>query len=243
MDAPLLHSNAFTVSTLYQRDERHSKLAATRPVQGNKGNQSCEPEAGKNQWRDKDDGAVAIFLQTKVARVVHPLCISQRKTPFCLGDAQWRPQVLLFLDPTIVRGVRISARLSKNSTFSLIALLLHFNSTTQTEPAYCGLSTLVLVLNALRVDPNMNWKGPWRWYEERMLNCCLDLEDVKSQGITVSQSVAKRACRWFRERGIVLTLHLSLCSYVTFVAWHTARGSRFTCNMRKTRLWKPFERL
>lgn len=59
------------------------------------------------------------------------------------------------------------------------------SSHTQSEPAYCGLATLVLVLNALAVDPRQNWKGPWRWYEEQMLNCCLDLEDVKSTGITL----------------------------------------------------------
>lgn len=56
---------------------------------------------------------------------------------------------------------------------------------TQTEPAYCGLATLVMVLNAMAIDPEQNWKGPWRWYEEQMFNCCLDLEDVKQTGITL----------------------------------------------------------
>lgn len=56
---------------------------------------------------------------------------------------------------------------------------------TQTEPAFCGVSTLVLVLNALAVDPGQHWKGPWRWYEEKMLNCCVDLEEIKHAGITL----------------------------------------------------------
>jgi len=56
---------------------------------------------------------------------------------------------------------------------------------TQTEPAFCGISTLVLVLNALAVDPGQKWKGPWRWYEEKMLNCCVDLETIKQSGITL----------------------------------------------------------
>jgi len=30
--------------------------------------------------------------------------------------------------------------------------------------AVCGLSTLTMVLNALALDPNRQWKGPWRWY-------------------------------------------------------------------------------
>jgi glutathione gamma-glutamylcysteinyltransferase len=34
--------------------------------------------------------------------------------------------------------------------------------TTQAEPAFCGLSTLVIVLNALSIDPRRVWKGPWR---------------------------------------------------------------------------------
>mmetsp|Transcript_28521 Transcript_28521/g.41452 ORF Transcript_28521/g.41452 Transcript_28521/m.41452 type:complete len:101 (+) Transcript_28521:70-372(+) len=51
---------------------------------------------------------------------------------------------------------------------------------TQSEPAYCGITTLVIILNALSVDPGREWKGPWRWYEESMLNCCVDLEEVSS---------------------------------------------------------------
>ncbi|KAL7581430.1 hypothetical protein ACA910_022012 [Epithemia clementina (nom. ined.)] len=56
--------------------------------------------------------------------------------------------------------------------------------TTQSEPAFCGISTLVIVLNAFSVDPKQSWKGPWRWYHEDILNCCVDLEVVKEQGIT-----------------------------------------------------------
>eukprot|EP00934_Nitzschia_sp_Nitz4_P005491 Nitzschia sp. Nitz4//scaffold2_size372955//265589//266934//NITZ4_000453-RA/size372955-snap-gene-0.44-mRNA-1//1//CDS//3329546868//5481//frame0 len=67
--------------------------------------------------------------------------------------------------------------------------------TTQSEPAFCGLSTLVLVLNALAVDPLQNWKGPWRWYEESMLNCCLDLEDVKTSGITLKDFQCLAHCQ------------------------------------------------
>ena len=32
----------------------------------------------------------------------------------------------------------------------------------QDEPAYCGLTSLAQVLNALAVDPRRGWKGPWR---------------------------------------------------------------------------------
>lgn len=33
----------------------------------------------------------------------------------------------------------------------------HFQ--TQSEPAYCGLATLSMVLNSLEIDPGRKWKG------------------------------------------------------------------------------------
>jgi len=66
---------------------------------------------------------------------------------------------------------------------------------TQTEPAFCGVSTLVMVLNALAVDPGQLWKGPWRWYEEKMLNCCVDLEEIKKGGITLRDFQCLALCQ------------------------------------------------
>eukprot|EP00545_Synedropsis_sp_CCMP1620_P009370 CAMPEP_0119007408 /NCGR_PEP_ID=MMETSP1176-20130426/2991_1 /TAXON_ID=265551 /ORGANISM="Synedropsis recta cf, Strain CCMP1620" /LENGTH=401 /DNA_ID=CAMNT_0006959549 /DNA_START=28 /DNA_END=1233 /DNA_ORIENTATION=- len=67
--------------------------------------------------------------------------------------------------------------------------------TTQSEPAYCGISSLVMVLNALAVDPRRLWKGPWRWYHEELLNCCMDLEDIKKTGITLNVFVCLAKCQ------------------------------------------------
>jgi len=36
-------------------------------------------------------------------------------------------------------------------------LISHFQ--TQSEPAYCGLASLSMVLNALAIDPGRTWKG------------------------------------------------------------------------------------
>eukprot|EP01119_Soliformovum_irregulare_P023096 TRINITY_DN8004_c0_g1_i3.p1 TRINITY_DN8004_c0_g1~~TRINITY_DN8004_c0_g1_i3.p1 ORF type:complete len:276 (-),score=32.31 TRINITY_DN8004_c0_g1_i3:465-1292(-) len=58
---------------------------------------------------------------------------------------------------------------------------------TQTEPAYCGLTTLSMVLNALSIDPKRLWKGPWRWFSEDLLDCCYPLEEIKKHGITFDQ--------------------------------------------------------
>ena len=39
---------------------------------------------------------------------------------------------------------------------------------------------------ALMVDPGKSWKNSvWRWYEESRLDCCVSLDLVKKQGITL----------------------------------------------------------
>ena len=46
-------------------------------------------------------------------------------------------------------------------------LISHF--VTQGKPAFCGLSTLVIVLNALNIDPRRSWRGsPWRYFDEEV---------------------------------------------------------------------------
>ncbi|TYJ28049.1 hypothetical protein E1A91_A07G231200v1 [Gossypium mustelinum] len=65
---------------------------------------------------------------------------------------------------------------------------------TQSEPAYCGLATLAMVLNALAIDPGRTWKGPWRWFDDSMLDCCEPLEKIKSQGITFGKVACLAVC-------------------------------------------------
>jgi glutathione gamma-glutamylcysteinyltransferase len=66
---------------------------------------------------------------------------------------------------------------------------------TQSEPAYCGIATLTICLNALAVDPRQTWKGPWRWYHEQMLNCCVDLNDIQAKGITLAEFQCLAKCQ------------------------------------------------
>lgn len=65
---------------------------------------------------------------------------------------------------------------------------------TQDEPAFCGISTLVMVLNTLCIDPKRVWKGVWRWYHEAMLNCCSPLEEVKKKGIDIFEFKCLAIC-------------------------------------------------
>ncbi|CAG8463673.1 9218_t:CDS:2 [Paraglomus brasilianum] len=64
----------------------------------------------------------------------------------------------------------------------------------QMEPAYCALSSLAIVLNALQVQGAPVWKGPWRWWYDELLNCCQDIEKVKQSGTTFSQFTCLAKC-------------------------------------------------
>lgn len=66
------------------------------------------------------------------------------------------------------------------SFFPLVAQL-H----TQADPAWCGLGSLVTTLNALDIDPQRTWKGPWRHFSEELLICCKALEDAAKDGLTL----------------------------------------------------------
>ncbi|KAG0137856.1 Phytochelatin synthase-domain-containing protein [Tuber indicum] len=65
---------------------------------------------------------------------------------------------------------------------------------TQNEPAYCGIGTLCMILNALKVDPTVTWRKPWRWFTQEMLDCCQPLEVVKEKGITLAEFSCLAKC-------------------------------------------------
>lgn len=65
---------------------------------------------------------------------------------------------------------------------------------TQAEPAFCGLATLAIALNALAIDPGRAWKGVWRWYSEELLDCCAPLDRVKETGITLDAFACLARC-------------------------------------------------
>jgi len=65
---------------------------------------------------------------------------------------------------------------------------------TQDEPAYCGLASVAMVLNSLAIDPRRVWKGSWRIFHEQMLDCCIPLETVQREGITITQAACLAKC-------------------------------------------------
>lgn len=90
-------------------------------------------------------------------------------------------------------GTKIFAEAMADGTaqgfFPLIEML-H----TQQEPAYCGLATLVTVLNACSVDPRRAWRGPWRFYSEELLDCCVPLDEVREKGIGLNAFACLARC-------------------------------------------------
>jgi hypothetical protein len=67
-------------------------------------------------------------------------------------------------------------------------------NSTQDEPAFCGLASIAMVLNALSIDPKRPWKGSWRWFHEQLLDCCLPLATVAKEGVVLTQ-VSTSGCR------------------------------------------------
>lgn len=100
----------------------------------------------------------------------------------------------------------------------------------QMDPAYCGITTLVLVLNALAIDPNVRWRGGWRWYgDEEMLleRCCIEKKRVEREGITLEQF-----CGLARCQGVTVRKKRPLCDRDEYQA---TPGSLDACDINEFR--------
>uniref|UniRef100_A0A0D9WKN7 glutathione gamma-glutamylcysteinyltransferase n=1 Tax=Leersia perrieri TaxID=77586 RepID=A0A0D9WKN7_9ORYZ len=96
-------------------------------------------------------------------------------------------------------GKRLFAEALEGGTLEgFFNLISYFQ--TQSEPAFCGLASLSVVLNALSIDPGRQWKGPWRWFDESMLDCCEPLDKVKADGITFSKLACLAHCAGAKVR-------------------------------------------
>lgn len=61
---------------------------------------------------------------------------------------------------------------------------------TQARPEDCGISSLVMILNSLGIDPEKKWKGPWRWYSEDVLYCV----DPEKNGLSLHEFLRLAHC-------------------------------------------------
>jgi len=64
----------------------------------------------------------------------------------------------------------------------------------QSEPAFCGIAVLCMILNSLSIDPQRMWKSPWRWFSEEMMACCVPLEEIKKRGINFDTFASIACC-------------------------------------------------
>jgi glutathione gamma-glutamylcysteinyltransferase len=65
----------------------------------------------------------------------------------------------------------------------------------QGHPAFCGLGSLTVALNAILLDPQRIWQGVWRWFDESMLTCCDPLDQIKLKGISLSKLNCLAVCQ------------------------------------------------
>ncbi|KAK6170158.1 hypothetical protein SNE40_018622 [Patella caerulea] len=98
---------------------------------------------------------------------------------------------------------------------------------TQDDPNVCGLSTLVMVLNALEIDPGQIWKGPWRWYHERMLICCTPLQIVQQNGINFNRFKCIASCNNLNVRSTRADDLLDVSSFREVVKTYTKQDEAF----------------
>jgi glutathione gamma-glutamylcysteinyltransferase len=98
--------------------------------------------------------------------------------------------LIAFSDPLGKRVFREALEAGTMEGWYALAEQFH----TQADPAFCGLGSLVVVLNALGVDPRRLWKGPWRWFSEELLDCCVALEEVRARGVTLVELACLARC-------------------------------------------------
>ena len=100
------------------------------------------------------------------------------------------PEALIALSSTEGRRRFLDAQLA-GSAEPFLPLMEQF--VTQNEPTYCGLGSLTMVMNALRIDPRRRWRdetGPgWRWWSDEMFptSCTGDLDYFRVNGSTMEE--------------------------------------------------------
>lgn len=71
----------------------------------------------------------------------------------------------------------------------------------QSDPAFCGVTTLLMVLNTFAIDPNVRWRGGWRYFgDEAVLlsRCCISTERVARVGISLEEFQRLASCQGLR---------------------------------------------
>jgi len=165
-------------------------------------------EGGEKGGRRSDAGSggrlslSSLFMLRRAAAPARALAAARRaSSDAAAAPAMPHPARTFFMRPLAHPAVafaspdgrsRFEASLAAGDAAGFYGLIQHF--ATQDEPAFCGLASLAMALNALAVDPRRPWKGPWRYYNESLLDCCLPLERVARVGVTLPQAACLARC-------------------------------------------------
>lgn len=136
-------------------------------------------------------------------RTHHPNAIPSRMSPTLAAPTSFykRPLPDSCIPFNSPEGRDIFAHaLAEQHLDSYFLLSQHF--LTQNEPAYCALGTLAMILNALEMDPQRVWKGPWRFYDQDMLDCCRPLSDIAQVGLTLAEFACLARCNGLTARTV-----------------------------------------
>ena len=108
------------------------------------------------------------------------------------------PDSLISLDSKRGRQYLLES-LSSSTAESYWSLSQHFSN--QSDPAYCGVTSLLMVLNSMGVDPHVRWRGGWRFYgnEDTLLDrCCILKERIQRIGIDMEDFARLAKCQGLR---------------------------------------------
>lgn len=84
------------------------------------------------------------------------------------------------IDFSSIEGKTIFAEALADGTMEgYFKLAGHYHA--QSEPSFCGIAVLCMVLNSLTSERTFG--KPFRWYSEERMSCCVPLEVVKKNGI------------------------------------------------------------
>ncbi|CAL5224629.1 g7346 [Coccomyxa viridis] len=106
------------------------------------------------------------------------------------------PPAVGFSSPEAAGKALLAEAMLKGTMEGFFKLIEQYR--TQDEPSFCGLASLAMVLNTLQIDPRRAWKGPWRWFHEEMLDCCLPIAHVVEGGIVLDQAACLARCNGAR---------------------------------------------
>ncbi len=89
-----------------------------------------------------------------------------------------------------------------------------------------------MALNALGIDPGRAWKGPWRWFDESILDCCEPLPVVRRQGIPLRKLHCLARCNGAQSQvrygdAVTLEAFRAVCGLCVGVGV-------FVCSVRRT---------